>query len=115
VFRALIRCAVFAVLGLDALIIALYYAGFPRDNSGGRPTAEQPAPAQSILAVSVLLVVSALCGAFADLWYAARFKKAAPLAGCAGYLILAVLGIALTMAAGFIRSIAEGNLPAGAP
>jgi hypothetical protein len=105
VLRLLVRLTVFAVFGLVIVLLVLYCAGSWREV----PDREQSALVRLILAFSVLLWVSAFCGAILDLWYGMAFKKAAPLAGSAGYLSLVLLGTVIAMGAGFILSVAGGN------
>jgi hypothetical protein len=105
VLRLLIRLTVCAVFGLAVALAVMYCAGSLR----GTPDREQFALVRLILTVSVLLWVSAFCGAIVDLWYGIAFKKAGPLAGTIGYLLLVLLGTVMAMGAGFILSIAGGN------
>lgn len=105
VLRFLVQLTVLAVFCMTVMLIFLYYT----DSFGETAGEDQYTLLQLIFAVSLLLCISAFCGAVLDLWYSLTFKKAAPLAGTAIYLVLALLGTALVAGTGFMLSFAGGN------
>ena len=101
----LIKWTAWAILGLLAVIIALYTAGSYR-KAGDEA---QLTLVRTGLVVSLLLVTSSLYGAALDLYYAVRRRRAAYLGGALGYLALIALGSCATLAAAFIIGAVGGN------
>lgn len=106
VLRLLVKLTAFTVLATLFMLISIYCAGCYQDF----PESTQFTLLRFIMFVSVMLVIAALSGALLDLVCALAYKTALPLAGTLGYVFLLLFGVFLAMAAGFITSVAEGNL-----
>ena len=106
VLRLLVKLTACTVLATVVILVSIYCVGCYQEF----PESTQFTLLQFIMFVSVMLVVAALSGALLDLVCALAYKTALPLAGTLGYSFLLLLGAFLAMAAGFITSVAEGNL-----
>ena len=102
----LIKWTVWTVLALTIAVVILYGAGSYR-----RASADSIfALVRLALVLSLLLIISSVYGLILDVFYVIRKRKAAYLAGIAGYLVLIALGAVIALGAAFVIGAVGGNL-----
>jgi DMSO reductase anchor subunit len=101
----LVNWTVLILLFITVLTVIFYVTGSYRNVSDE----SQLALLRFCLAVSMLLVISAVYGFILDLYYTVRKKKPAFLAFALGYILIMAMGAAAFFGAAFIISAAGGN------
>ncbi|MDR2701895.1 MAG: hypothetical protein LBB72_05655 [Spirochaetaceae bacterium] len=101
----LINWTVLALLFLTVLTVIFYVSRSYRNVSDE----SQLVLVRFSLAVSMLLIISAVYGFILDLYYALQKKKPAFLAFALGYILIMALGAVAVIGASFIINAAGGN------